>query len=732
MRDEFDKRSKPIGIIEAVETLSSLADINPETDIGLVREHQLSVQGEGIYYQTVHWLSTTTPSDLVNQMQDIFKVVLRYLKDFYQTEYERLSDPTAIEEIKTVMVLVGEAAHKVDKVTSTIFNTTTKITELHEFKNLQEFYRNKIAKRIGEDRLQKWVSGLAQQAGDRRATIELRGRKKVSSKNVFVDLDSVKKDLNYELFFLRKENGTRYFNNNLIRNIKLVCDFGTYFDPSTTVDPLAQIDEETDYAIHLAAVQLLGKSARVVEEFFKESGKRKKGSLSEILRKACMALMLAANQNNLLRNKPAKCSSAYFTDFQLFLREALASSRYQKMVAYPSSNLDEHRWIEMRMIQQFCRLLYHDLRGLESHHALLEQWMEQGAAARKKEDKKLPDSLGEELNQRAHNLKEAIKHHPQGPLRKALKLLETYGDTHFDTIEQQNLPDYNYSLLLPRQKVDCLRLPSPTRQEFIHKATLFPEFYNFLHSYLHGHAQEHHLLINLQDRTAWNEHVRSVTLEEFGKKLKKGKKCALTVVTLAKDTDFYHQSDAYLNVNQAEEFIDLFEEQLESGLGGFYFSSEIKQAVIGKWSKAAMKAIHEVFFQSRNVLTRSARCVFIDLFYLLLTLKLIEITHASSFSFTCKDGVDTGPAASAMLPAFVSLLNGVKWTPFDQENLDVVLFAPALFMRERMVHLDRLDRVVGAINHVESCMKEEGKKDLQQLDKLFENPVSTWSTSWIK
>lgn len=730
MREETERRNKPIGIIEAVETLSSLADLNPETDIGLVREHQLSVQGEGIYYQTVHWLSTTTPSDLVSQMQDIFKVVLRYLKDFYQTEYERLSDPSAIDEIKTVMVLVGEAAHKVDKVTSTIFSTCAKITELHEFKNLQEFYKNKIAKRIGEDHLQKWVAGLAQQAGDRRATIELRGRKKVSSKNVFVDLDSVKKDLNYELFFLRKENGTRYFNANLIRNIKLVCDFGTFFDPSSAVDSLAQIDEETDYGIHLAAVQLLGKSARVVEEFFKESGKRKKGSLAEILRKACMALMLAANPRNLLKNKPAKASSAYFADFQLFLREALASSRYQKMVAYPSSNLDEHRWIEMRLIQLFCRLLYHDLRGLESHHALLEQWVQ--TAASKKET--TTNSLGEELNQRANNLKEAISNHPQGPLRKALKLLETYGDTHFDTLEQQNLPDYNYSILLPRQKVDCLRLPSPTHQEFIHKATIFPEFYNFLHSYLHGHSKEHHLLINLQDRTSWSEHVRSVVLEEFGKKLQKGKNCALTVVTLAKDTDFYHQSDAYHNVNQAEEFMDLFEEQLESGLGGFYFSSEIKQAVIGKWSKMAMKAIHEIFFQGKNVLTRSARCVFIELFYLLLTLKLIEVTKASSFSFTCKDGVDVGPAASALMPVFVSLVNGVKWTPFDRENLDVVLFAPALFMRERMIHLDRLDRTVAAINHIENCVKEDGeagfKKNVQKLDKLFDSPLSNCSTSW--
>ncbi len=63
-------------------------------------------------------------------------------------------------------------------------------------------------------------------------------RKLGETKHLFVDLDSVKKDILSMNFFYRKEDGTRFFNPRLIRNIKLVSDFGLNVGKEEEKDPL--------------------------------------------------------------------------------------------------------------------------------------------------------------------------------------------------------------------------------------------------------------------------------------------------------------------------------------------------------------------------------------------------------------------------------------------------------------------------------------------------------------
>ena len=67
--------------------------------------------------------------------------------------------------------------------------------------------------------------------------------------------------------------------------------------------------------------------------------------------------------------------------------------------------------------------------------------------------------------------------------------------------------------------------------------------------------------------------------------------------------------------------------------------------------------IHTLFFGGKKMLTHRNRLDFIEIFYILLTLKLIEESSPDSMSFTCKDALDTGIVHSAELFAFLRLLN---------------------------------------------------------------------------
>src|ERR1700732_4242567 len=104
--------ARSLSIIEAVETLSNIADLEFDHEIGIAQKHEIFLGNEKIPYKTVHWLHKEDAPTTVNQIRETFRVILHYLKDFYKKEYRSVTDPKTMEEIKSIMVLVGEAAKK--------------------------------------------------------------------------------------------------------------------------------------------------------------------------------------------------------------------------------------------------------------------------------------------------------------------------------------------------------------------------------------------------------------------------------------------------------------------------------------------------------------------------------------------------------------------------------------------------------------------------------------------
>ena len=290
MSTQDKKNGMTLTLVEAVETLSNIADLQIDKNLGIAEKHNLIVTDKPLTYHTVHWLHHQDADETMSIVKGIFRVILKYLQNFYQNDYQNITDPQAADNIKTVMVLVGEAAKKLDKYTALFLKSQAEsVTELREYKKLQEFYLSKIATQIDEGNLGEWVSALTQ-----KKTVVLQGHEK-SQEDAFIDLESARRTLNMQLFLLYKEDGSRFFSPRLLRNIKLISDFGDYIGEEKKEDPLLNVEMWRDRTSYNYAKQLIKSTKNQIEKYFKLSLQNSHDELIETVNKTLIALLMAGN-----------------------------------------------------------------------------------------------------------------------------------------------------------------------------------------------------------------------------------------------------------------------------------------------------------------------------------------------------------------------------------------------------------------------------------------------------
>lgn len=725
------QNSQMLTIEEAVETLSGIAEMEFPKDAALANSEEISSQNNMVTLSAAQRLKREDLENTQQLIKDTFRVVLKYLKEFYDKKYRNDADIEARERVKTIMVLAGEAAKKLDRYT-TIFQKAKghSVTAVREYRRLQEFYLTRIARRIDDSVLSKWILELTKDALARRdREIVQTEPKKISALHVFIDLESVKRDTDYELFLLRKEDGTRFFNPRLIRNIKLVCDFGVSLSGERQDDPFDNIRLWQDRAMCAAAKDILSMLGTSLDRYIHEARRSYRQELAGDLNKAVIALMMSSNTKNLLGNRPVKCCIEYFQDFLLFLRFALKSDEYQRALVYPPKKHDSLAYLELDVIHSLCRALFVGVQEYREILQVFEQIFHNAIANMSHEHvvaAKASRTIWSQLAATNGAMSKLMKLHPNGPLVKILEILESDSQHPFDPIQQYNIPNRLYSIYNQDHRIVNVRSPSPIYQESIDHTQILEEFKAFLRGNAAENYHNKYLIINFQDRTSWKEISRCKALEDIQEVKELGK--YLTVVTLSKDTEFYNQLPPYENDKNAETFMKHFEINLRDENCGNYFPDKIKDQLFPEFVHKIMRAIHKIFFGSKNVLTKENRQDFIEIFYLILQLKLIDIVRPEIFSFMCKDGIDVGSTASAELYAFLKLIHAESFTDEDVERLNLILYTTPILVRERILIPERFNRMLNVLKKIESTRNEFGpaafEKIMQQaFGAFFKSPI---------
>jgi hypothetical protein len=715
----MSKLTSPLSIVEVVETLSNISDLEFDRNIGIAQKHEFVLQNEKIDYKTVNWLHQKDANLTLRSIKETFRVILHYLHQFYDKEYSYVTDQKTVDEIKTIMVLVAEAAKKIDRYAE-LSHYRKSVTQLKEYKQLQDFYLTRIDRKIDEGTLGKWILGLSigkeKQERSSSLSVFFPTENLDEVQHIFIDLETVKKDSEYELFFIRKEDETRFFNSRLLRNIKLICDFETYFREHKGIDPLEGLLHWQDRILHTCSKAILKSLEGQLGQFFHEIRQVKTQEAVVLLNKALLALLLSSHSQNLLKHHPIKSCGEYFEDFQSFFKEVLKSNTYQKWL---SPSFQERNYLGSRVVdivQMICKSIYTQLEGLKEMVPIIHRLIKEASQTVPQEQIEQIEKSGKLWKVLAHDyamMTQLMKKHPNGPLLKVLTILEENAFHVFHPLMQHNIPQKLYRLVINDQSVTNIRLPSPTSQEFIHTVSIDEEFKCWLTQ--NQREGSRHLLINLQDRTSWREYARCKALE----KLQNQYEGTLVTVTLAVDTNFYHQLTPYHQLNQAEHFFKTFKEQLLNEESGFFFPAKLSQEVLSSFIDSAFLFIHHIFFSNKNVLPRENRLDFIEIFYLFLQLKLIEWIEPHTFSLTSKDSIDQSMIYNTELFLLLKIVVGKGLQAKDREFVNFMLYAPTLLMRERLILLDSFNRMLGALKTIENGKEEKGGELAKGMKKCF-------------
>lgn len=673
-----------LSILEAIENLNTVVDADSIDQIEVTEDARLvPVSGEA--------LPSLADEQTVDAIKETFRTVHTYLQNY--TKKMATSDPKEmVEGVNTIMVLVGEAAKKLDRY-GAVFHE--RVSDFPEYKDLQSFYKDRVIRDSFKEFAKTPIRAgevLPEQVEWEKELQELLKEEdieEVAGVHILNDISVIKGDRLYELFYLKNEAGQDFFTLDLARNIKLACDFGEFSEEYFGDDPLLQIKNWEDKELHLQAAALLKAAKRPLEKFYAEAMKYRELEPVMHLHNACMALMLAGNQRNLIRQFSLKGCHLYFGDFLTFLRATLNSREFEKWAIYgpPAGKPFFQNLIDL--VSTLCTTLFTNKRNQEELHKATLQLI---ARMKHKNGKHLSDALFHAN----HALQTAFKHHPNGPVFKALDIVrESEEERVFDPLAMGHLPSWEWSL----GDVKILRLPSPTSQEWISIAEVVEEF----KAYLHAMKRDEHLVVfNYQDRTSWKEHARCQALEKLAEQGEFSPH--LSVITLASDTDFYKQIGAYEHLNKAGEFKEQLIDHFRDTSTGFAFPMKVSHELLGGWMSGLAEAIHTTFFKGKKELSYIERLDFIELAYHFIELKVIEVLGPSHVAFMSKDGLDVASSASVGLMAVID-------PNVNHKKVEALLFGPTLMLRERTILPEQFDRLYTMIRLLEKT------KDYQQAFK---------------
>lgn len=695
-----EKINEHISLLEAVDALTAISESNlPEVP------PFVEVQEEGkINFKDTKWLHLPNKEKVKKVLKEILHVILIHLQNVYAENGVVAIDSKQLETVKALMLLVGEASKKLDHYAPLFKQGGSKsMASFSEYKELQDFYKRKISRTVDEAMLGKWILALTQRSMSRLKIAEEGLPSLNETRHVFVDMESVKKDSEYELFLIRKEDGTRFFSPRLLRNIKLVCDFESYLGQSPEQDRLIDYPIWEDRYYQAYAQSLLKTAWSALSEGYHFIIHHKNEEWAGLVNQMIMSLMLASDKGRLVDANSSKECRLYFYDFQLFLREALVHREYQHYLAFNQKEAAPCMLAGHQIINVMLRALFETASGLKVTYPYLASLFKEGYQMISSEHKSEAEKSGLIWTQLGSDLKamqKVIKTHPHGPLGKMLNIIEEGNFQGFDPYIQGRTCEPLFHLQESKE-VSVHAIPSPTSQNQVNKACIVDEFRRYLHEAV-GRGEKL-LLLNFQDRTSWREYIRCRAIEELQTGISDNH---LLFATLPKDTEFYWQEPPYAEDHRLAVFKDHFIEHLLDPSSGFHLP--LSMQLSRSWFENIFDGVSRLFFSSKNVLTKEARCDFIEIFYQFLNIKLIRMAEADHLFLICKDGLDVSLSHASELLIFSQMAAGKELGQNDLELLRTLIYLPPLIARERLMLPDRFQRMLNSLRIMEHAFHEIG------------------------
>lgn len=695
---EKERGEEELSIMEAVDQLSNMAEIDLNARI---QEEPVSDE----FSDKINWRDPHQVLQNTVLIKESFRILHRYLQNMVRQDRSILEDPQVQKGIQAIMLIASEAVQKIDRFTA------HPISKYKEYLDLKKYYKQQILHQMPESKEQSedWEADLEQLEG---IEIHRRGLR---------DLETVRKDEDYELFFIKGEDGRPFFSRALLRHIRLIGNFDEFIAKAEGADPFLHIRELLDRALHIGAKEALKIAAPHIDAFYKQGMKEKSRPYIGSLNKSVMALRMAANPKNLIENKSFKSCLEYYADFHRFLRDAMTAPGYLQRIS--GERTDDFSRKLLTMTHVLCGTFFlrieHRVEGIKLIREMINTGKKMQVLSPKKRAEKEELQFWVDLADSDASIRYLLKHYPNGPIMRALDVFREEEESQgYDPLMHHNLPAEQFAFSNDRMHVSVLRMPCPTIQEVILKANVVDEFAGFLRYYKHELKPDKHLIVNLQDVTSWKEFARCKALNDFASRAEFHNQ--VFVLGLAKDSDFYQQIAEYQSISGTSIFLEQFEEQLLGGDScGFFFPKAIKREDVKKWVKMILQGTYRTLFDKQTTLSRKERLFFIDFCYLLLVIKVIEKLEINSMSFTCKDALDKGPSETAMFYGFLHLIQNIN---MDEDVLLWILYAPVLFSRERAILAPHFKRVLFFLEelHQKCLTKQKGIFDLcTQLNKNF-------------
>lgn len=712
MKTVHQKEKEDLSIVSAVETLSNIADLEFEAIIHDPRMKE--GQDSSSIVQTVRWLHQKNAERMNAIIREKFHIVLNYLKHFYRAEKERFARSESVEGIRTIMLLVDEAAENLDKYTSLFLGAQQKsVKKTKEFIGLCDFYKKNIIPIATHARVASWIGAFPLETLLESARPSSVKWTEIPALSVLgVELEGLKNDLDYELLFLRQPDGTRFFAPKLLRTLKLASDVENVTVQNTEieneVEALAhdQMSSEVRY--------LLGEVYPLIDSFFHMAEKANEHQAYLNLYQTCVAL-LAASVHAILPQAPRsekKGVFEYFNDFSMFLREEFHISGFQRLLTYPPHNEYSWEYSVFRLVQAFSSAI---IAGAPLSKEFVQgiKGLVTQALTRAAEQAPAPDgTVSRQLLVEKSALRFFLKELKNTTLSRLIHLFEGEGWTVFEPILGESIPTHMFDLSWRGSLIPLIRLPSPTSQEYVNKAHISDVFHSAIHRYL---AQKKAcLIINLQDRTSWKESARALAIEEFCSKREKDER--FFVLTQNRSNEFYFQTAEYASMHAAEDFKEELVSQLtEPGSGSFWSFEQISIPDL----KALVESVHTHVFGGKNVLPKEKRIEFIEFIYTIMILRAIGSCHPDVIFVSCKNGLDVTLSTVCSLFSFLSLIHQNSFSSDDIDWLRAILFGVSLVKRQRLIFPERQERVCSFIQFLEKTIASLGKAEEKALHEAI-------------